>query len=246
MLGKLLKLGRPRPPRAPDGVTVYAIGDIHGRADLLGTLHRRIAVDPAKGNKLVVYLGDYVDRGAESRQVVDLLLGGPPAGCRAVHLRGNHEQAMLDFREDWQVGADWLSFGGTETARSYGLKPPLAPDPESLVDLQKAVDGGVPAAHWAFFRDCVPNHVAGDYLFVHAGVRPGVPWDLQSPQDMMWIRDSFLRSRADHGKMVVHGHSISEGVEFRPNRIGIDTGAYYSNILTCLVLEGTDTRLIQT
>jgi serine/threonine protein phosphatase 1 len=153
---------------------------------------------------------------------------------------------MLDFLEDWKVGADWLNFGGGDTARSYGVAPPLAPDFVSLIDLQKAIGQAVPAAHWAFFRDCRMSHVEGDYLFVHAGIRPGVAWDQQVPQDLLWIRDTFLRSRADHGKMVVHGHSISESVEFRPNRIGIDTGAFFSGVLTCLVLEGAEVRLIQT
>lgn len=246
MLGKLLNLGRSRSARAPEGKAVYAIGDIHGRADLLAALHRRIEADPARGQKIVVYLGDYVDRGPESREVVEMILAGPPAGCRMVCLRGNHEQAMLDFLADHQVGADWLNFGGGDTARSYGVTPPIAADVVSLIDLQKAVGRAVPAAHWQFFRDCRMSHVEGDYLFVHAGIRPGVPLDQQVPQDLMWIRDVFLKSRADHGKMVVHGHSIREAVEFRPNRIGIDTGAFFSNMLTCLVLQGTDVRLIQT
>ena len=246
MLGKLLNLGRSRSARVPEGLAVYAIGDIHGRADLLATLHRRIEADATRGRKVVVYLGDYVDRGPESRKVVEMVMAEPPQGCRTVCLRGNHEQAMLDFLEDWKVGADWLNFGGGDTARSYGVTPPIATDFVSLIDLQKEIGRAVPAAHWQFFRRCELSHVEGDYLFVHAGVRPGVAWDQQVPQDLMWIRDTFLNSRADHGKMIVHGHSIREAVEFRPNRIGIDTGAFFSHLLTCLVLEGAETRLIQT
>jgi serine/threonine protein phosphatase 1 len=246
MLGKLLGLGRANAPRVPDGVTVYAIGDIHGCADLLGQVHRQIERDPAKGRKRVVYLGDYVDRGPDSRGVVELLLKGPPEGCEAIYLRGNHEQAMIDFVNDWEVARDWFNFGGVETLMSYGIRVPYAADEASIKEVQQDVKTKVPMQHWAFMRASSLSHVEGDYLFVHAGIRPGTPWDRQLPDDLIWIRDAFLSSRADHGKIVVHGHSISEGVEFRPNRIGIDTGAFATGVLTCLVLEGSDRRLIQT
>jgi serine/threonine protein phosphatase 1 len=246
MLGKLLGLGRANGPRAPAGVTIYAIGDIHGRADLLGQIHRRIEQDAARGEKLVIYLGDYVDRGPDSRGVIDMLLKQPPAGCRHVFLRGNHEQAMLDFLDNWEVARDWFTFGGEETLRSYGIDVPYAIDEATLRKVQGEVKVKVPMDHWAFMRMANWTEVAGDYLFVHAGIRPGTPWDRQLPDDLIWIREPFLRSKADHGKMVVHGHSISQGVEFRPNRIGIDTGAFATGVLTCLVLEGADRRLIQT
>jgi len=246
MLGKLLNLGRATVHRVPDGLTVYAIGDIHGRLDLLEQVHRGIAKDPARGRKLVVYLGDYVDRGPQSREVIELLLAPSPEGWERVFLRGNHEQAMLDYLKDWQVARDWLNFGGKTTLQSYGLRVPYAEDEATLVELQREVAAGVPMSHWAFMRLCGTSHAVGDYLFVHAGVRPGIPWDRQLPDDLMWIREVFLNSKADHGKKVVHGHTIRDGVEFRPNRIGIDTGAFMSGVLTCLVLEGTDLRLIQT
>jgi serine/threonine protein phosphatase 1 len=247
MLSKLLSFGRAPPVhRVPDGLTVYAVGDIHGRLDLLQQVHRRIADDPGRGRKLVVYLGDYVDRGPQSREVIELLLQPAPDGWERVFLRGNHEQAMLDYLEDWQVARDWLGFGGEATLRSYGLRVPFTMDAATLVELQKEVALGVPMSHWAFMRMCALSHAVGDYLFVHAGIRPGTPWDRQLPEDVMWIREVFLNSRADHGKMVVHGHTICEGVEFRPNRIGIDTGAFMTGVLTCLVLEGTERRLIQT
>jgi serine/threonine protein phosphatase 1 len=246
MLGKLLGLGGGRPTRVPDDLTVYAIGDIHGRLDLLQILHRKIEEAPARGDKLVVYLGDYIDRGPASREVLELLRTAPPAGCRHVFLRGNHEQTMMDFLDDWRIAYDWLNFGGGETLASYGARVPFALDELSIRHMQRDMLERVPANHWDFLRATQINHIEGDFLFVHAGIRPGLPLDRQLPEDMLWIRDTFLSSRADHGKVVVHGHSISEEVEFRPNRIGIDTGAFYTGMLTCLVLHGTGRGLIQT
>ena len=246
MLGRWLGLGGGKPTRVPDGVTVYAIGDIHGRLDLLELVHRQIEEAPARGEKLVVYLGDYIDRGPESRAVVELLRTSPPVGCRHVFLRGNHEQAMLDFLEEWRVAFDWLNFGGAETLKSYGVRVPFALDEGSIKGMQRDVLERVPASHWDFLRATTLSHGEGDYLFVHAGIRPGVPLDRQIPDDLLWIREQFLNSRADHGKVVVHGHSISEEVEFRPNRIGIDTGACFTGQLTCLVLNGASRGLIQT
>jgi serine/threonine protein phosphatase 1 len=230
------------------GRRVYCIGDVHGRCDLLRELHGMIATDARgfDGHRTVVYLGDLIDRGMHSRDVVDLLLDEPLAGFEHVYLRGNHEQTLLDFMEFPEQAAGWLAWGGRETVLSYGV--PLPPglqraDPRAIRD---ALAMRLPDRHLGFYRDMAVYHEAGDYLFVHAGVRPGIPLQEQSDSDLMWIRQEFLESEEDHGRIVVHGHSITERVEMRPNRIGIDTGAFRSGVLTCLVLEGQERRLVQT
>ncbi len=235
--------------RLPDGLRIYAIGDIHGRVDLLRILHHLIAEDGRgkAGKRLVVYLGDLVDRGLDSRGVIDFLLDDHPADLPFVVLRGNHEEMMLRFLDDVSVAPGWLEYGGAATLLSYGvsMSGPVS-DERMLIDLQRRFVENVPPRHVAFMRDARFYYVAGDYLFVHAGIRPGEPLDAQQPEDLMWIRAEFLRSNADHGYIVVHGHSITRKAEFRSNRIGIDTGAYATGILTCLVLEGDKRRLLQT
>lgn len=246
--------GDPEPDPGPlsaalePGRRIYCIGDVHGRADLLRELHAMIAEDVRafEGHRTVIYLGDLIDRGMHSRDVVDLLLDEPLAGFETVHLRGNHEQTLLDFMEYPEQAEAWLVWGGRETVLSYGV--PLPPglqraDPQAIRD---ALAMRLPERHLEFYRGMSVYHEAGDYLFVHAGIRPGVPLREQSDSDLMWIRQEFLESEEDHGRIVVHGHSITEQVEMRPNRIGIDTGAFRSGVLTCLVLEGRERRLVQT
>ena len=228
--------------RTPEGTTIYAIGDIHGRADLLRDLHGGIRADYAKrrpNRAMMVYLGDYVDRGPASREVIDLILKEAPEGMEKACLLGNHEDLMLAFLDGGSTGLDWLPNGGGETMRSYGVAPE---SPESRDELAASL----PEAHTEFLRSLKPYHVVGDYLFVHAGIRPGLPLQKQSRFDLIWIRERFLGSDADHGRCVVHGHTIRRQVDFRPNRIGIDTGAFFTNKLTCLVLEGDTRSLIQT
>ena len=247
------------PPRVPDGRRVYAIGDIHGRDDLVRRLHRRIGEDAAEAANapngpndndlanVMVYLGDYVDRGPGSFDVVDLLLGAPLEGFEAVHLKGNHEDFLLRFWEDGSLGEAWLMNGGLETLRSYGVEfLNLGFAGDVLAEVRRRLRQALPPGHLDFFQDLASWHVEGDYLFVHAGLRPGVPLDQQKDQDLFWIRHEFLNSGADFGKVVVHGHTISPEVDMAPNRIGIDTGAYYSGRLTCLVLEGSTRRFIHT
>jgi len=238
----------PREARVEDGRRVYCVGDVHGRVDLLRQLHGMIArdADAFDGQCTLVYLGDLIDRGMRSREVVDLLLDEPLAGFEPVHLMGNHEQTLLDFLRYPAQAAGWLAWGGRETVLSYGvaLQPGLrSPDPE---EVREALVACIPDRHVDFYRGMRTYHTAGDYLFVHAGIRPGVPLKEQSDSDLLWIRNDFLASEEDHGYVVVHGHSISETVEERHNRIGIDTGAFYSGVLTCLVLEGGERRLLQT
>ncbi len=229
-------------PRIPEGSRIYVIGDIHGRADLLDRLHDRIKADarahPA-ARQLAVYLGDYLDRGYQSREVIDCLLARPLEGFEAIHLRGNHELVMLDFLEDSGIGLNWLMIGGDATLYSYGVaKAPRAGRQDDLDTVQRTFRDALPQSHLDFYRGLETYHVEGDYLFVHAGIRPGVALAKQVPRDMLWIRNEFLDSAADHGKMVVHGHSIVVEPEIRANRIAIDTGAFATGRLTCLVLDG--------
>lgn len=237
------------PAAVPADTRVYAVGDIHGRADLLTALHRKIADDAAThgaGRNVVVYLGDYIDRGPDSRRVVEILLDDPLATFESVHLMGNHEAFLLGFLEDPGQGTGWLVNGGVETLASYGVE---APDDivgaESLTDLRARAVAALPAAHLDFFESLALTHEEGDYFFVHAGIRPDIALEAQDPDDLLWIREDFLDSSADHGRTIVHGHTISWEPEFRDNRIGIDTGAFASDVLTALVLSGSARALLQ-
>jgi serine/threonine protein phosphatase 1 len=236
--------------RTPEAVRLYAIGDIHGRLDLLRHMHDLIREDAARAGAArnrVVYLGDYIDRGLESRQVIDFLLDEPLDGFEQVYLKGNHEEVLLQFLEDPGVGANWFFFGGDSTLYSYrvpGASPAI--DANRLAQVQTAFQNALPPRHLAFYRALELQHRAGDYLFVHAGIRPGLPLERQTEADLLWIRDEFLDSTADHGAIVVHGHTIAPEPVVRPNRIGIDTGAYASGTLTCLVLDGDNRRFLRT
>lgn len=228
---------------------IYAIGDIHGRDDLLVRLHEEIRKDararPA-GSPVVVYLGDYVDRGPGSSRVIDLLVREPLPGFTSVTLKGNHEDMMLNFL-DGPPTLGWLLNGGIATLASYGVRAGgLALYFADLDGVRCDLCAAVPPAHCRFLRELALMHIVGDYAFVHAGVRPGVDLAAQQPADLMWIRDKFLRSKKDFGKIVVHGHTIADEPQVCANRIGIDTGAFASERLTCLVLEGTRRRFLHT
>jgi serine/threonine protein phosphatase 1 len=222
------------PATVPPGERIYAIGDVHGCLDRLVALHEAIAEDivarPVERTTLV-HLGDYVDRGADSAQVIDWLINRPPVPAdEIVNLMGNHEHMMLAA----VAGADrdapglWLANGGADSLLSWG------------------VSRAVPAAEWAtriprqhliFLRDLPITRRIGPYLFVHAGIRPGVPLGQQSRQDMLWIREPFLSSGDDHGAVIVHGHTPKREPIVHANRIAIDTGAVLGGDLTCVVLE---------
>ena len=241
----------PRPPAAaPAGCRLYAVGDIHGRADLLETLLAQIAADAAAhpaAAKRLIYLGDYVDRGPASSTVIDMVLHDRQTDVEVVPLMGNHEEMMLRFLDDIAVGRTWMMNGGDATLRSYGVEPPsMFAGTPILRHAQQQFAERLPASHKSFLESLAVSHTEGDYLFVHAGVRPGVSLEQQHSEDLLWIRNEFLESDFDFGKVVVHGHSITLDPEFRTNRIGIDTGAYRSNRLTCLVLEGAEQRLLTT
>lgn len=244
------KRSAPKPieaPRTSPGSRVYAIGDIHGCLAPLRSLHELIlahanARPPAR--KTLAYLGDYVDRGVDSRAVLDLLTATPLAGFDHVFLKGNHEHELLRFLAEGD-NPRWLKYGGTETVYSYGAKPPDTPnDSDGLLKARVELASKIPPGHLRFLTSLKSYYVDGDYLFVHAGMKPGVPLDKQSEADLLGIRDEFLNSTAAFEKIVVHGHSVSYQVEFRDNRIGIDTGAFASGHLTCLVLEGTEREIL--
>lgn len=232
------------------GTRVYAIGDIHGRLDLLLKLEAMIRDDLAKARparSVAVYLGDYVDRGPESRAVIDHLLDRPLPVDEVVHLLGNHEDAMRRFLDDLWIGQSWVGFGGRETLASYGVAPDRGlPTMRWMKEAQIAFDRALPARHRSFLDDLRLWHVEGGYLFVHAGIRPGVPIERQDREHLIWIRQEFLDSKANHGRVVVHGHSIRDEPEIRPNRIGIDTGACFSGRLTALVLERDERHFLST
>jgi len=239
---KTIEATPPTEASCPIGMRIYAIGDVHGRADLLIELQDMIRRDAAgfDGRLKVVYLGDYIDRGLQSKQVVELLLEEQMPGFDSVFLKGNHEQAMLDFLDYPEATAGWLQFGGRETLISYGVTVTFAPLMKDMARLAEELDQVLPDTHREFLADGLLSWQAGSYYFVHAGVRPGVPLPDQHFEDQLWIRDEFIDSRADHGAVVVHGHTITPEVEFRDNRIGLDTGAFHSGVLSCLVLEGTE------
>jgi serine/threonine protein phosphatase 1 len=231
--------------KVPLGMRVYAVGDIHGCSDLLDILHGRIR-DDLEGspvdNVTIVYLGDYVDRGADSSGVLDRLCAAPPKGMSRILLKGNHEVMLLRFLEEPETGAQWRRYGGAETLLSY------------RVDVARAVNGlralaeqfakEIPPEHLQLLQSLPPSASIGDYFFCHAGVRPGVPLERQKEADLLWIREAFLASDDYFGKVVVHGHTPTEEPENRDNRIGVDTGAYATHQLTCVVLEGEERRFL--
>jgi len=232
--------------RLPAGLRVYAIGDIHGRVDLLDQLHGLIEADlsTAPERAVIVYLGDYIDRGPDSAAVIERLCRPKLNRVETVALLGNHEDLLLQFL-DAPYGANlWLTNGGDATLRSYKVKVPASFD--ELLFTQRALLHALPRHHKDFLAGLPEEVTFGDYLFVHAGIKPGLPLDRQSREHRIWIRDVFLDSEVDHGLVVVHGHTIVHEVEWRTNRIGVDTGAYTTGRLTALVLEGGDRRLLQT
>lgn len=224
----------PAPAALPPGRRVYAVGDIHGCSAKLEVLHELIADDLARrpiAAPVLVHIGDYVDRGPESAKIVGRLLQGPPLpGVQVMNLLGNHEHTMrAALAGDRAAGTDWLYQGGRETLESYGM------DPEAP---REAWGGGVPRDHLDWLEGLTPWHKDGGYLFVHAGIRPGVPLEAQLIDDLLRIRQPFLYTEQEFGVVVVHGHTPVREVTVRRNRIAIDTGAVFGGKLSCVVLEG--------
>lgn len=236
--------------RAPEGQRIYAVGDIHGRADLLQELQEMIRED-ARANPacdhMLVYLGDYLDRGPFIQDTVDLVINGLADDFQITWLRGNHEQIFADFLQDPSVLPDWLDLGGMWTLTSYGLHPgPEAFRPDRSAQVRDDLIAGMPEEHLDFLRQLPLQHRLGDYLFVHAGVRPGIPMEEQTANDLLWIRDEFLSERHHLDCLVVHGHTVERQPEARSHRLGIDTGAYATGVLTCAVLEEDRIRFLAT
>jgi serine/threonine protein phosphatase 1 len=234
-------------PRVPSGIRVYAVGDIHGRADVLAKLITLIDQDlEARPNarSIEVFLGDYIDRGPHSRQVLDLLIARRQQHI-AVFLKGNHEACAYQVLSDPSVLTDWMHIGGVNTLLSYGVDPSGCDhDQQAPQAIAAAFRQALPDNHYHFLQDLALSFSCGDYFFVHAGVRPGIPLVRQSEQDLLWIREEFLQHEEEFGKVVVHGHSSTNLPDIRPNRINIDTGAYATGRLTCLVLEGDGMRFL--
>lgn len=243
-------INNPAPPRLPEGMLLYVIGDIHGRLDLLTRLVKLIEMDAEAHqaiDKELIFLGDYIDRGVDSRGVIDFLLTGLPSALKTTFLRGNHDDAMLRFLNgELEQTHDWLLLGGTATLVSYGVNPFRANVIQDLKTLHANVLEKVPEAHRHFLAATNIGTTRGDYYFVHAGIRPGVALDRQTVEDRLWIRYDFLGSNLKHEKMIVHGHSILPEPDIQPNRIGVDTGAYATGTLTCLVLQGETQRFLST
>lgn len=236
-------------PYCPAGERVYCVGDIHGQVELLRQLHQQIAQDAAaySGIKKLIYLGDYVDRGLQSKAVIDELLQNPLPGFENIYLRGNHEQVFLDFIQgEKEVLKPWLAFGGQATLVSYGVLMTKIPTSEAdYLGLQTQLRARVPEDHLRFLQRTQSHYHCGNYYFVHAGIDPRLKLAEQCLEAQLWIRDEFIRSRKCFEKIIVHGHTVSETPVFRSNRIGIDTGAYASNCLTCLVLEHDQQSILQ-
>jgi len=227
-------------PSGPPNQRAYVVGDIHGRLDLLDQLLTRIHAEleqrPAE-KTVLAFVGDLIDRGPNSAQVVERLRTYRHSGVRPVFILGNHEEVLLRVHDgDTELITKWRWFGGTQCLESYGV------DVQHLASLDSAgalalIQDAIPPEHVAFLERFVDSCRFGDYLFVHAGIRPGIELAAQLQSDLRWIREPFLLDDSDHGFVVVHGHTISERVEERSNRIGIDTGAYQSGILTALAIE---------
>ena len=233
-------LGSRDRPRGKAGARAYAIGDIHGRLDLLNRLLDQVEQDIAArppARNFIIFLGDLIDRGPDSAGVVERLRNYRPANARTIFLSGNHEEILLRVLDgEADLLASWLKFGGAECSESYGMDADALRQvaPEAALEILK---GKVPRAHREFLESFGDTFRFGDYLFVHAGIRPGISLEEQDRHDLRWIRDPFLTDVKEHGFVVVHGHTIVKRVEERPNRIAIDTGAYHSGVLTALAIE---------
>jgi serine/threonine protein phosphatase 1 len=244
---------RPKATKAsaiPSGWVVYAVGDIHGRLDLFNMMIEAIRNDHAqcvpRQRGLVVLLGDYIDRGPSSAGVIDAILNFETStGLVLRPLKGNHEQALMAFLNDPIAGAPWLSHGGIEALASYGVTVPRNPPAADLTEIRNKLAAALPPEHLAFLRSLKTLLVFGDYIFVHAGLRPGRPIEEQTENDLLWIRDDFLRKPWLDDSVVVHGHTPISDVELRSNKIGVDTGAFATGVLTALRLQGSQRDLLQ-
>ena len=244
----VLRLLRPPQPRAAkflDGRVGYAVGDIHGRRDLLGEMAALLESKAREekrdaGRPIVVFLGDYIDRGPNSASVIDFLIFGRPHGYDCYYLRGNHEQSMMAFLADPLSNRAWLLQGGVETLLSYGVQPPplVAGAEQELTAAAEMLRARVPAEHIAFLEGLERYVVLGDYVFVHAGVDAARPLDQQTDRDLYWSRTAFIASKRAFSHRVVHGHTPVDEPYADSRRVAVDTGAYATGTLTAARFEG--------
>lgn len=229
------------------GLRLYAIGDIHGCSSLLAKLHDqidRLEMSRPAERAIEVVLGDIIDRGPDSRGVIDMLMQRG-ASRTVVVLRGNHEELMLDALEDPKYLIPWLKLGGLETLRSYGVTPSLPLDGPNLVETTRRARETIPETHLEFLRGLPMILRAGELSFVHAGVRPGTPIDQQDHRDLLQIREPFLSCAAPLGSYIVHGHTPTREVDIRHNRMNLDTGAYATGRLSCALIERTGFEILE-
>jgi serine/threonine protein phosphatase 1 len=254
MLGRLFKKAMPSRPletaRVPDGMRVYAIGDIHGRHDLLVQLLAKMDADnqgrePA--DTLIIFLGDLIDRGPDSAAVIETAMALKQQGRKVYYLMGNHEEVFLQAcrSQDVKTLRFFLKIGGDTTLQSYPITRAEYVDLD-LEQLAQRLPTLVPEAHLSFLESFEDMIVMGDYAFVHAGIRPGVPLKQQKKSDLRWIREEFVGQRGDLEKVIIYGHTIYPDIDERGSRIGIDTGAYASGKLTAIALEGGERWYLQT
>ncbi len=227
--------------RLPKNTRIYAIGDIHGCADLLEILMDKITkndqhLEPIEFKKLV-FLGDYIDRGPASQKVIDILLYDLPKDYETIFLKGNHELMMIEALEDCRAADYWLRNGGLETISSYRSAHSSTNGQASSEELMHLFKAKLPKEHLAFLKTLQLSFQLGDYFFVHAGVNPERSLDEQVEQDMLWIRDRFLFSEKDFGKVIIHGHTPGKDVDEADNQVGIDTAAVYGGCLTAMMIE---------
>ena len=244
-------LGRRRGADPTAGELVYAIGDVHGRYDLLKPLLSQIlqdwrAQDPGR-RPLLIFCGDYVDRGPDSAAVVEAMVWlQQRSDIQACFLKGNHEAALMRFLDNPMDCAGWLRFGGVETLRSYGVVPPSPEDPGSCLRARDLLLQRMPSSHLRFLERLELMLVVGDYAFVHAGIQPGADLKSQREEDLLWIRQEFLEDEGPFEKIIVHGHSWTDAqIRVLPHRIGVDTGAYATGVLSAVRLDGEDVGVIQ-
>jgi len=230
------------PHNAPENTRIYAIGDIHGTLPPLLELHERIMAEEKKRapkeRKVIIYLGDYIDRGLQSKEVIEHLISAPLPGFEQIFIKGNHEHAMMEFLRGPERKDTWLLWGGDATIQGYGV--PLEHHLFNNINLKEIATSlakKIPETHKKFFSKLRIQHIEGDYIFVHAGFRPGIPLAEQQDEDKMMIRDEFIYSPKNFGKTVVFGHTIFNEPFIASGRIGVDTGSYASGKLTAAVLE---------
>jgi len=226
---------------------IYVIGDIHGRLDLLQKLHKLILRDIKKyphHQKKMIYLGDLIDRGDESKEVIDTIIK-PFKPFEVIALKGNHEDMLLKFLKNPRTAPVWFINGGLQTLTSYDI-PITATQKLDFQELRKALEYHLPKKHLLFFQTLKTHYVDENYYFCHAGVNPDYALDKQPEEDLIWIREPFISSTKDFGKIVIHGHTYTAYPVISHNRIGIDTGAVFTNTLTCLVLTDQERYFLHT